>query len=561
MNNTKKITLNFFITAVLLVCMCVFTASAENEGPYVYEIGNGEVTITRCDPSLEGDVIIPQTLGGIPVTRIGDGAFQSCEGITSVFIDDNIISIGKSAFAFCGALSEVVLPSTIEELPDEAFYMCFNLTNASLSKTNIKRIGARAFAYCEFLSIINLPDTLETVGAEAFHWCNGIEKVVLGKSVREIAESAFSKCYSIREVYCTGSQQDFEAISIADGNSKLTDAFYYFEHAHDYVKGAQISKGNCITRGRTEYACSRCSDSYYDIYYGSHNYKNVITKATFKADGKTENKCSICSNVKKTTVIPKVTAKFSKTAYAYTGKVISPAVTVKDSAGTALVKDKNFTVKYSSGRKDMGEYYATIKLSGDKYSGSTKIYFNIIPGKATVTAEENADSIKLTWTKVNGAKGYRVYSYNPDTKKYTTVKTLSGTSYTVTGLTAGTDYIYTVRAYAKVGDTTIWGNHSTVTTATLPATVKISSITQTDAGNVTLKWTSVPADGYEIYMATGKNGQYKKVKTITKNTTVTYTKGSLVKGTTYSFIIKAYKTVGDTKLYGEFSKVKSVSIK
>ena len=61
-------------------------------------------------------------------------------------------------------------------------------------------------------------------------------------------------------------------------------------------------------------------------------------------------------------------------------------------------------------------------------------------------------------------------------------------------------------------------------------------------------------------MAAGKNGEYKKIKTITKDTTVSYTKSSLAKGT-YSFIIRAYKTVDGTKLYGDFSKVKSVSIK
>lgn len=560
MRNSKKITLTFFITIILAVCMCAFTASAENEGPYVYEIGNGEVTITRCDPSLEGDVIIPQTLGGIPVTRIGDGAFQSCEGITSIFIDDNITSIGKSAFAFCGALSEVVLPETIEDIPEEAFYMCFNLTDASLTKTNIRSIGARAFAYCEFLTIVNLPDTLEYVGSEAFHWCNGIEKVILGKSVKEIAESAFSKCYSIRDVYCTGTQAEFDAISIAEGNSKLTDAFFYFEHEHDYIKGKQISKGDCVTRGRTAYTCSRCNDSYYDVYYGAHSYSNVTKKATFKADGKIENTCSICSNIKKTTVIPKATAKFAKSAYAYTGKTITPAVTVKDSSGTTLEKDKAYTVTYSSGRKELGEYYATIKLTGSKYSGSTKIYFNVIPGKATVTVEENTDSIKLTWTKVSGAKGYRVYSYNPETKKYTTLKTLTGTTYTVTGLKSGTDYVFTVRAYGKSGSTTVWGNHSTVTTATVPAKMKLSSAVSSDAGKATLKWQSTPADGYEIYMANVKDGKYKKIKTTTKNTTLTYTKSSLAKGT-YSFKIRAYKTVGDTKLYGDFSNVKSVSIK
>lgn len=560
MKNNKKIILTFFITALLLACMCVFTASAENEGPYVYEINEGEVTIVRCDPSVEGDIIIPQTLGGIPVTAIGEKAFYYCSGITSVLIDDNITSIGKAAFAFCGALSEVVLPDTIEEIPDETFYMCFNLTNASLSKTNIKRIGARAFAYCEFLSIVNLPDTLETVGEEAFHWCNSLEKVVIGKSVKEIGLSAFSKCYAIRDVYCTGTLENFDNIAIAEGNNKITEAFFYFEHQHNYVKGKQINKGDCVTRGKTVYTCSLCSDTYYNVYYGSHSYKNVTTKATFKADGKIESKCTICSNIKKTTVIPKAVAKFSKTAYAYTGKTITPTVTVKDSAGTALEKDKTYTVKLSSGRKELGEYYATVKLAGDKYSGSTKIYFNIIPGKPTVTVEENVDSIKLTWSKVNGANGYRVYSYNPETKKYTTLKTLTGTTYTIKNLTSGTDYVYTVRSYGNLNGEKVWGNHSFVYTATVPATVKISSATVKDANKAVLKWQSTPATGYEIYMATGKNGEYKKIKTITKNTTVTYTKSSLAKGT-YSFIMRAYKTVDGTKLYGDFSKVKSVSIK
>ena len=560
MNKTKKITLTFLAVLVLSICIFTFTASAENEGPYVYEIADGEVTITRCDPSLEGDVVIPQTLGGIPVTGIGEGAFRSCESITSIFIDDNITNIGKSAFAFCGALTEVILPETIEEIPDEAFYMCFNLSDVSLTKTNIRSIGARAFAYCEFLTVINLPDTLETVGAEAFHWCNGIEKLIIGKNVKEIALSAFSKCYSIRDVYCIGTQLDFEAINIAEGNSKIAEAFFYYEHEHDYIKGKQISKGDCLTRGKTIYSCSRCNDSYYDIYFGSHSYKNVITKATFKADGKTESTCSICSSIKKTTVIPKVTAKFSKSAYSYTGKAISPTVTVKDSTGAVLTKDTDYTVKYSGGRKDLGGYYATIKLTGSKYSGSTKIYFDIIPGKTTVSVEEDVSSIKLTWTKVNGAKGYRVYSYNPETKKYSTIKTLSGTSYTVTGLESGTNYTFSVRAYGKVDSDTIWGNHSTVSTATVPAKMKLSSAAGTDAGKVTLKWQSAAADGYEIYMANVKDGKYKKIKTITKNTTLTYTKSSLDKGT-YSFKIRAYKTVGDTKLYGDFSNVKSVSIK
>ncbi len=561
MKNSKKIMLTVFITSILLVCMCVFSASALNDGPYVYEIDSGEVTITGCDrEQIQGDIVIPQTLGGIPVTGIGEKAFYYCNGITSVMIDDNIKSIGKSAFAFCGALSEVILPDTIEDIPDEAFYMCFNLSKVNLSKTNIKRIGVRAFGYCEFIQNVTLPETLEKVDAEAFNWCSSIENIIIGKNASEIALEAFSKCYAIRNVYYTGTQEEFQAVSIAEGNSKLTDAFFFYEHEHTYCKGKQISKGDCLTKGRTEYTCSKCDDSYYDLYFGAHNNKDVIKKATFKADGKIDKKCTICSAVNKTTVIPKATAKLAKTAYAYTGKAISPAVTVKTSSGTALTKDKAFTVKYSTGRINLGEYTVTVTLKGDKYKGTSNLTFNIIPGKAAVTVQETTNSIKLTWDKVKGATGYRVYSYNPETKKYTTLKTLSGTSYVVSNLKSGTDYVYSVRAYGKVKDVTVWGNHSTVNTATVPAKLKLSSATLSDAGKVTLKWGKTAADGYEVYMATGK-GQYKKINTITKNSTVSYTKASLTKGNSYSFIVRAYKTVGDSKLYGDYSNVKSVSIK
>ena len=558
MKNSKKITLILFIIA-LVSCICMVTASAENEGPYVYEISDGEVTIMKCDPSVEGDIIIPQTLGGIPVTGIAEKAFYYCNGITSVTIDDNIRFIGKSAFAFCGALSEVILPDTIEEIADETFYMCFNLSKVSLSSTNIKCIGARAFGYCEFINMITLPESLETVGEEAFHWCNSMEKLIIGNGLIEIAESAFSKCYALHDVYYTGTKEEFSAISIAEGNSKLLDAFFNYEHKHNYGAGVTLSKGDCLVKGKTEFKCTSCGDSYYELKYGSHSYKDVIKKATFKADGKIDKKCTLCSSIKKTTVIPKATAKLAKTTYAYTGKAISPAVTVKNSSGTAMTKDTDYTVTYSSGRKVLGEYTVTVKLKGSKYTGASNLTFNIIPGKTTVTVQEDINSIKLTWSKVNGATGYRVYSYNESTKEYKTLKTLSGTSYVVTGLKSGTDYVYTVRAYGKSGSSTIWGNHSFVYTATVPDTVKISSASA-DAGKVTLKWSKTAATGYEIYMATG-TGQYKKIKTTSKNSTLTFTSSALEKGKTYSFIIRAYKTVGDSKLYGEYSKVKSVSIK
>lgn len=555
----KKIALTFFVTVILAVSVFAFSATAANEGPFVYEFSNGEVIITRCDPSVSGDLIIPDTLGGMPVIAIGERAFYYCSEITSITMGENIRSIGKEAFAFCGALSKVVLSEELTEIAEGAFQMCFNLSEASLSKTKLKSIGEGAFEDCEYLSFAAFPDTLETIGKEAFLYCSNMESVIIGKNVKYVGDFAFSKCYNVRSVYYLGTQQEFANINFAVGNNLLEPATKYYEHIHVYDEKV-IAKGDCLTRGSKVYSC-RCGDVYNDVSYGAHSYQNVITKATFKANGKTEKTCKLCGNIQKTTVIPKVTAKLAKTAYAYSGKAITPSVTVTNADGAVLTADKSYILKYSSGRKEMGEYAVRITLSGTKYEGTTKLYFNIIPGKPSISTDESTDKITLSWEKVKGAKGYRVYSYDTVKKVYKSLKTLTGTSYTISKLEAGTDYAFSVRAYGKADGETIWGSHSIVKTATVPATVKISSVSSGSAGKATVKWSATTATGYEIYMATGKDGQYKKIKTVTKNTTTSYSKSSLKTGTSYGFIVRAYKTVGDTKLYGDFSKVKYVTVK
>ena len=93
-----------------------------------------------------------------------------------------------------------------------------------------------------------------------------------------------------------------------------------------------------------------------------------------------------------------------------------------------------------------------------------------------------------------------------------------------------------------------------------PAKVTISSLKKSGK-KATLKWKKVSgASGYQIYMKTG-SGKYKLVKTIKKGTTVKCTKTKLKKGSKYTFKVRAYKTVNGKKVYGAYSKTKSVRIK
>ena len=60
--------------------------------------------------------------------------------------------------------------------------------------------------------------------------------------------------------------------------------------------------------------------------------------------------------------------------------------------------------------------------------------------------------------------------------------------------------------------------------------------------------------GYKIYRSTSKNGTYKYIATVSSKNN-TYTNKGLISGTTYYYKIRAYKTVGNENIYGEYSKV------
>ncbi len=320
----------------------------------------------------------------------------------------------------------------------------------------------------------------------------------------------------------------------------------------------------CTAAGKTEgKKCSVCGTvtvAQKTVAAKGHTYKTTTTKATLTKNGKAVTKCTACGKVSKTAVIyyPK-TIKLSKTAYTYNGKVQTPTVTVKDSKGNTLKKDTDYTVTYEKGRKSTGKYTVTVTFKG-KYSGKKALTYTIAP-KATgkVTAVQSTKAIKLTWNKVTGADGYRVYQYNSKTKKWDSIKTLTGTSYKVEKLKAGTIYKFRIKAYKK-DDGTIWGAAKDITTATKPATPKITKLTATK-GKAALVWSDVSGEkGYEVYASTKKDSGFKKVA-VTKTDVTKTTVSKLTSGKTYYFKVRAYKTVGDAKVYSAWSAVKGAKVK
>lgn len=73
------------------------------------------------------------------------------------------------------------------------------------------------------------------------------------------------------------------------------------------------------------------------------------------------------------------------------------------------------------------------------------------------------DDVTLTWDKLNGASGYRIYRKDPETgkwKKIKTVKSATKKTYTDTSTVEGTTYQYRARAYVEVGDKNVFSKYS-----------------------------------------------------------------------------------------------------
>ncbi len=259
-----------------------------------------------------------------------------------------------------------------------------------------------------------------------------------------------------------------------------------------------------------------------------------------------------------TTPITKCTISLAKASVTYNGKAQTVAVTVKNNK-TVLKAGTHYNVKFSNNTK-IGK--ATVTLTGvaaNGYTGTKTLTFNITPANVkNLKATQTTSSIKLTWSKVTGATGYRVFRY--DGKKWVKVADTKKASCNVNNLKAGTAYKYAVKAYTTVNKTTYWSTTQTsITTATTPATPTLKATA--GAKKATLSWNKqTGASGYVIYMAASKNGKYKKIATV-KGNKVSYTKTGLTKGKTYYFKVAAYKTVGKKTISGAYSSVKRVKAK
>ena len=492
-------------------------ASAETYGDFEYSVlDDGTVEITKYIGSAE-KVEIPEKINGKSVTSIGNYAFEYCENITSVTIPDSVTSIGFRVFSNCTSLTSITIPNSVTSISGEAFENCTSLTAINVASENSNYVSVNGVLYNKDKTTIicypagkkdnnyKIPDSVTEIDDYAFNGCISLSSVTIPNSVTSIGVYAFEYCASLKSITIPDSVP-LVGPGAFSNCTNLTSVT---------IQNGVMYIGNEAFANCTSLTGITIPDS-------------VTWIGRYSFDG-----CTSLTSI----TIPNSVTSIGKKAFGY----------YYDYDMNCGVKYNDFKIKCYS--NTVGEQYA--KDNGFTYELLDQpTIVNVTGFKVKSLTSTN---VTLQWNKNTSASGYEIEQYKSG--KWTNVAKITGnatTSYTVKGLAAGTaGYKFRMRA---VKDGAYSDYTSVLTVNTNPYGVGGFKCSTKSSTSVTLKWNKgTTASGYQLQQY--KGGKWVTIYTGTKATNTSYTVKGLKAGTAgYRFRIRAYKTYGNTKQYGSWSK-------
>lgn len=413
----------------------------DNNNPYFYADNNAgilynkDMTALICGYNLKNtDVKIPYG-----VKYIEDCAFWG-SNITNVTFPETLENIAYGAFTYSDELygNDIIIPKNVTGIGYAAFYDT-NLSSITILNPNCVINNTTENNLCD-------QEDGNTLGGSSFYGTT----TIYGEPNSTAEE--YVKKYGIETTYWS------------DGTVEKNRIYEFKKICHTYLEtGNHVWSSNvtkteptCTKNGVYTRTCTECGEKKSDqIKKLGHSYKTVTTKATMSKAGSIVKKCAVCGKVDSNTAIAKIKfVKLSKKKFTYNGKAQKPTVTVKDSNGKTLKQGTDYTVKYSSGCKNVGQYTVTVKFKGN-YSGTKTLTFTIVPkGTSVSKLAAGKKQFSVKWKKqATQTSGYEIqYSTSSKMKnaKTVTIKKTGTTSTTVKKLKSGKKYYVRVRTYKTV---------------------------------------------------------------------------------------------------------------
>ena len=309
-------------------------------------------------------------------------------------------------------------------------------------------------------------------------------------------------------------------------------------HEHTYTS-VVTKQPTCKATGVRTYTCTTCGAKKTEtINKLAHSYKQYVTPATTSADGSITKKCTACGYSSSKSKIYKITSvSLSSTVFTYSGNNITPSVTVKNSKNNKLVKGKDYKVIYPTNSVNVGRYSVKIQFIGN-YSGTVNKYFDIVPIITSLT--NTSGGIKLSWNKVDGAYGYRIYQKTSNSWKR--IKDTTATSFTDSAVSANQTKTYTIRCIDKNGKTVSGFYSKGWSKKYTPVAPTISKLDNT-SGGIKLTWNKITGVyGYRLYYKPASGG-WKRFK---DTTATSFTDSGVVPNKTETYTIRCLDKDGNT---------------
>ena len=178
-------------------------------------------------------------------------------------------------------------------------------------------------------------------------------------------------------------------------------------------------------------------------------------------------------------------------------------------------------------------------ISGFNSNGWTIKYVPVAP---TISKLENTSGgIKLTWNKIAGVYGYRLY-YKPASGGWKRFKDTTATSFTDSGVSPNRTETYTIRCIDRNGNTVSGFNSKGWSKKYTPVAPTISKLENT-SGGIKLTWNKIAGVyGYRLYYRPASGG-WKRFK---DTTATTYTDTAVKSGRTETYTIRCIDKNGNT---------------